>query len=1033
MIYVVKQEPDHTLVEMVENDGPISMDGTAYLKPSDKFFGRTADSLQEGFYDSTGNFVRSFADAASKLGSEAKQRQAIRVERGQRVKQRVFNLLRGYPEYDPSQPRDDEGQWTGGGGSSGSVSGTTSRRPVPAVIGKPAREQAEPFRRLEQGVKDSVGDIMPDVTETVAEEGAKAWMTPRGRVIDIGPEAHNDVAEYAGASDLTELLEAGGVRLYVERPISAGSTKYPGYIGIEAHVPLTREQVRTLESLTRTGDYEQILIDKGGRGLQAVDRKREGGLRPADIREALVEAWPEMAERRHSISVYRDDVTAANFIAARNKSKRAGYLSPLEPADLAEHRLFINDDRTVGFALDPKGDIQNVFNNGGPPHGGAEAMVTAISKGGSTLDCYDGYLNNYYRQFGFVETGRMKFNRALAPPSWDFAANDDPDVVFMAWKGYDKDADAALSRVRGPANQWLKNEITDVYFDDWDAAKDASRQAAKNRGRAKAAGLDGHGSWPGVRGSARRIDPGPGLSGWRIVGGSAGERTAEIGRGYPEYEPSQPRDEHGRWTSGGGSSGSSGKISGTTGTSGGKKKVKDEDFTKAKITLGSGDKERFKDVWDESVQEDPDKFKRHFTGGLTTSMTIDPGNGRNWAVYGDIYNQQETKIGEYQRYINLDNKTASSAYFRLRQEYKGKGIGKYLLAGNVEVYRQLGINRVNVSAALEDGGYAWAKFGYVPDQISWNYLSNVLQDRLSPPSGPRPGRRGTSTYTPDSWEEIGEQDQDRIEAQWMRSTFHEFLDHEVDSWRESGQALDGAKQELASDFPRERAEWAGDAIGEWLEERGDVPYTRAQIIAALTVDYNSRYGDGREDPDIDFDDRLLREPSDAPAKEQILLPGFEEVDLAEHLTESMRKELVKRLTKAFNNEAEDLAERAEPPDYLRESVEEFQAEYWSSLSERERYAQAERLGVLPEYDLEDDPEEEEQEELELEKDEDAQLRQLLRNRDPKTIWKVADHPKGKQLLRGTTWSGYLDLTDPETMARFNDYVGRRKKIPGVVE
>jgi hypothetical protein len=39
-----------------------------------------------------------------------------------------------------------------------------------------------------------------------------------------------------------------------------------------------------------------------------------------------------------------------------------------------------------------------------------------------------------YRQFGFQETGRMKFNPEFAH-NWD-ASKGAPDVVFMAWKGY---------------------------------------------------------------------------------------------------------------------------------------------------------------------------------------------------------------------------------------------------------------------------------------------------------------------------------------------------------------------------------------------------------------------------------------------------------------------------------------------------------------------------------------------------------------------------------------------------------------------
>jgi hypothetical protein len=72
--------------------------------------------------------------------------------------------------------------------------------------------------------------------------------------------------------------------------------------------------------------------------------------------------------------------TPSEFVAARDRSKRIGYLSPLGPDDLAGYRLFLSEDGTVGFSIDPNGDIQNVFNNGGPKRiGGTTAGITTTA------------------------------------------------------------------------------------------------------------------------------------------------------------------------------------------------------------------------------------------------------------------------------------------------------------------------------------------------------------------------------------------------------------------------------------------------------------------------------------------------------------------------------------------------------------------------------------------------------------------------------------------------------------------------------
>ena len=177
-------------------------------------------------------------------------------------------------------------------------------------------------------------------------------------------------------------------------------------------------------------------------------------------------------------------VTPELFVTARDQSDRPQFLSAHPAEELTNHKLFTNHEGTVGISVDPKGDIQNVFNNGGPKGGAAKAMVTAIENGGNTLDCYDGYLNGYYHQFGFEEDSRMKFNADFAPEQWDFAKHNSPDIVFMSWRGYlDKEgADGALKRAASEHSTWEMPERSASYGDDWDAAKEGSRTAAADAG-----------------------------------------------------------------------------------------------------------------------------------------------------------------------------------------------------------------------------------------------------------------------------------------------------------------------------------------------------------------------------------------------------------------------------------------------------------------------------------------------------------------------------------------------------------------------
>lgn len=70
-----------------------------------------------------------------------------------------------------------------------------------------------------------------------------------------------------------------------------------------------------------------------------------------------------------------------------------------------------------------------MFNNGGSKGAGSHALAHAIENGGRTLDAFDPFLPRFYRQFGFRETSRMKFNRDYAPAGWDYDKDGEPDVV----------------------------------------------------------------------------------------------------------------------------------------------------------------------------------------------------------------------------------------------------------------------------------------------------------------------------------------------------------------------------------------------------------------------------------------------------------------------------------------------------------------------------------------------------------------------------------------------------------------------------
>lgn len=127
-------------------------------------------------------------------------------------------------------------------------------------------------------------------------------------------------------------------------------------------------------------------------------------------------------------------VDPAKFMRARSKSTRPQFLTLYVEEQLSNFELYlIGED--VGYALTPKKELVNLFNNSSVPGAGAEAVIDAISKGAKTLDCFSGHLDNYYRQFGFTETRREKWNDKFAPGNWNFIRDGRPDIVHMEYKG----------------------------------------------------------------------------------------------------------------------------------------------------------------------------------------------------------------------------------------------------------------------------------------------------------------------------------------------------------------------------------------------------------------------------------------------------------------------------------------------------------------------------------------------------------------------------------------------------------------------
>jgi hypothetical protein len=199
--------------------------------------------------------------------------------------------------------------------------------------------------------------------------------------------------------------------------------------------------------------------------------------------------------------------------------------------------------------------------------------------------------------------------------------------------------------------------------------------------------------------------------------------------------------------------------------------------------------------------------------------------------------------------------------------------------------------------------------------------------------------------------------------------------------------------------------WARNALEGHTITVGEGDNEKAVKVASLisvdtllentTIDFKDRRGDGNEDPDITIDDHTTSE-----------------------LTDDQREQVESILVEGFNKQAESDASDVEPPPHFHDNIRDSQNEYWSSMSDRQKFSWARDNGELPE---------ETSGTGEIDESDAQELRELADDSDPKALWAIADSEHGKDVLLNSDWVGVLDLHDSETMARFNAYVNKKPK------
>lgn len=138
----------------------------------------------------------------------------------------------------------------------------------------------------------------------------------------------------------------------------------------------------------------------------------------------------------------------------------------------------------------------------------------------------------------------------------------------------------------------------------------------------------------------------------------------------------------------------------------------EEDFTKAGIFLPQN---KFVDEYNPlGLKVGPSDwaaaFNSVFSGSQMRMQVYRQGD--DWAMQIGAQGNE----GEFYRKIYFENGEMKAYHdiFDIHEEFQGHGLSKRALAAHVNLYKKLGVSKVEVGANISVGSYAWAKYGFVP-------------------------------------------------------------------------------------------------------------------------------------------------------------------------------------------------------------------------------------------------------------------------------------------------------------------------------
>ena len=145
--------------------------------------------------------------------------------------------------------------------------------------------------------------------------------------------------------------------------------------------------------------------------------------------------------------------------------------------------------------------------------------------------------------------------------------------------------------------------------------------------------------------------------------------------------------------------------------------------------------DRFRKGYEEHIKPHAgniENFMTHYFNGVASPHMKTYWDGHVFNFEGPLEDKAGRLLARIDRSIHPSTKTAHHGYLKVSSDIRGTGLVPQLLKNQFDLYNKMGLEKVNMNANIDVGGYAWAKYGWVPkSEEAWSTLARSIRGKLN--------------------------------------------------------------------------------------------------------------------------------------------------------------------------------------------------------------------------------------------------------------------------------------------------------------